>query len=220
MTKFLIQWVCASFGKLLRYLILTWLELGAWVPLFRTQSFLLLFSQFFFPGNPSHSPDVSQESDLDRRVRSFCSSRGNGHSSYPCRCATSLLCQSHCLLPARGVCPEGMLCLDVYVSPMYPPVSTSRLMCGRKRVTQYLHQCLALVDCEAVTYVLMTWDLKHPFLKFNELPSLWWLLPWGLASYLLFVYSLFWWSPRPCDITPCHVKWKCNNAAVAVNQGN
>lgn len=69
-----------------------------------------------------------------------------------------------------------------------------------------------------VAWALMAQVLKEtPFPQIIKLPLFCWLSLWSLATYMLFVYSLFLSSPEPCDIAACHMKCKHNNAAVHGN---
>lgn len=123
MTKFLTQWVCASFVKLLRSLILlTWMEWGARMPLTRAQRLLLLFSRPLFPVYTRQSPCVPQRRGFDRMTRAF----GSFQMGWPCgssRCLITNPPEPPSAAPRRG------LHLDVWVSPVSTSVHLLAVMC-------------------------------------------------------------------------------------------
>lgn len=184
------------------------------MPLIRAQRILLLFSQSLFPGNPRQSPYVAQKRGLDRITRAF----GSFQMGWPCghsRCLITnppepLPAAPRRDLPAGDPAPGHMGVSNVSASEHYLSV-----MCD-EGFAEVLGACW--LWALGVAWALMAQVLKEtPFPQTIKLPLFCWLSLWSLATYMLFVYSLFLSSPEPCDIAACHMKCKHNNAAVHGN---
>lgn len=159
---------------------------GAWVPLIRTQSFSCFHSLSLSSLASSGSPLVyPKKGARDRVAKHFCSFRMGwpDRQRHPCHCDSSLLCQSHHLLPTGGLHPERTLPLDMCLPNVHQQASPACYMWQRTCTSAW---CSLTVRMSPV----LSWHgilKKHPFLKFNELSSFWGLLSWGPDSYLLFV---------------------------------